>query len=235
MITFVFQILCAVNVSLAVSPPLGCASRKLEIIHTDLKPENVMLGLPLVTREWKLPPVDAYKHLLASAVASAEAANKQLTKNQKKRLKKKFKKRLEQGQIVHPIPILDGDGLQQSGTEAQATPAAVDAHGAAVSGAQTSGNGASAATNGAVTTSTPMQAASDSRNSGISTDTAKVPGESSTLDKVCDAFFWMLFVRTMLKGPIGCMVLPFRIHACQCQERGQGKQFLLCWLGNATR
>lgn len=84
---------------------------KLEIIHTDLKPENVMLGIPLTAREWRLPPLDACKHLMASAVASAEAANRPLNKNQKKRLKKKFKKRLEQGQIIHPTPIMpDGEG-----------------------------------------------------------------------------------------------------------------------------
>lgn len=65
-----------------------------------------MLGLPLTAREWRLPALDACKHLMASAVASAEASNRRLTKNQKKRLKKKFKKRLEQGQIIHPVPIM---------------------------------------------------------------------------------------------------------------------------------
>jgi hypothetical protein len=65
-----------------------------------------MLGLPLTAREWSLPALDTCKHLMASAVASAEAANRRLTKNQKKRLKKKFKKRLEQGQIIHPVPIM---------------------------------------------------------------------------------------------------------------------------------
>jgi hypothetical protein len=157
--------------------------RKLDIIHTDLKPENVMLGLPLVAREWKLPPIDACKHLLASAVASAEAANKQLTKNQKKRLKKKFKKRLEQGQIVHPIPIHDGDvPAKPADAGAQATVPAVDTNSAVVEDNQPTLTDASTK-NGVETSSAPSHAAADSRGSGTSADTDNA-GESSTIEKV---------------------------------------------------
>ena len=93
--------------------------RKLEIIHTDLKPENVMLRLPLQPREWRLPPLDACKHYMASAVATAAATNQPLTKNQKKRLKKKFKKRLEAGAIVHPTPIMaDGSAGEPAAVQA---------------------------------------------------------------------------------------------------------------------
>ena len=69
--------------------------RELEIIHTDLKPENVMLGRPLASREWRLSASQAAaKELMAAALAAAKAENRTVTKNQKKKLKKKIKKQL---------------------------------------------------------------------------------------------------------------------------------------------
>lgn len=67
--------------------------RECSIIHTDLKPENVMLTAPINPREWKLPAVDmTRREMLKTRVAEAAAANRPLTRNQKKKLKKKLKK-----------------------------------------------------------------------------------------------------------------------------------------------
>ena len=76
-----------------------CVCRDLQIIHTDLKPENVMLGVPLSSREWKIPAASGTcKELMAAYMAEAKAANRPVTKNQKKKLKRKFKKQLSMGQ-----------------------------------------------------------------------------------------------------------------------------------------
>lgn len=76
-------------------PPFCVFYRELEIIHTDLKPENVMLGRPLASREWRLSASQAaVKELMAAALAAAKAENRTVTKNQKKKLKKKIKKQL---------------------------------------------------------------------------------------------------------------------------------------------
>jgi hypothetical protein len=69
-----------------------------------------MLGQPLAQREWTLPPVDSCKRYIAAEVAAAEARNQPLNRNQKKRLKKKYKKRLDAGQIIQPIPIVEEGG-----------------------------------------------------------------------------------------------------------------------------
>jgi hypothetical protein len=83
--------------------------RELQIIHTDLKPENVMLGAPLSSREWRIPGSSGTcKELMAAYLAEAKAANRPVTKNQKKKLKRKFKKQLSMGQIVGPT-LLQAD------------------------------------------------------------------------------------------------------------------------------
>ena len=52
-----------------------------------------MLGVPLSSREWKIPASSGTcKEMMAAYMAEAKAANRQVTKNQKKKLKRKFKK-----------------------------------------------------------------------------------------------------------------------------------------------
>lgn len=80
--------------------------REREIIHTDFKPENVMLVEPLRDRVWELPGTGAAQPGPAAATqgpgqapepatkaaSAAAAANGALTRNQKKKLKKKQKR-----------------------------------------------------------------------------------------------------------------------------------------------
>jgi serine/threonine-protein kinase SRPK3 len=87
-----------------------CCYRELQIIHTDLKPENVMLGVPLASREWRIPASSGTcKELMAAYMAEAKAANRQVTKNQKKKLKRKFKKQLSMGQTPQPMSTRGDD------------------------------------------------------------------------------------------------------------------------------
>jgi ribosomal protein L12E/L44/L45/RPP1/RPP2 len=62
--------------------------RELEIIHTDFKPENVMLVETLQPRHWEMV---VQQPTPAPSTAAAAAAG-QLTKNQKKKAKRKAKK-----------------------------------------------------------------------------------------------------------------------------------------------
>lgn len=64
--------------------------RQLQIIHTDFKPENVMLVEPLHHRSWDLPSLAEVKR--EPAPASVLAAGQVLTKNQKKKAKRKQKR-----------------------------------------------------------------------------------------------------------------------------------------------
>jgi hypothetical protein len=68
-----------------------------------------MLGVPLSSREWKIPASSGTcKELMAAYMAEAKAANRQVTKNQKKKLKRKFKKQLSMGQSQQ-TPSMRGD------------------------------------------------------------------------------------------------------------------------------
>lgn len=88
------------------------------IIHTDLKPENVMLKEPLKPRQplSKMPvaPGQAGRAKAVGKIAAALAEGKQLTKNQKKKLKKKLAKQAEGAHAVSPeesetLMSLDGE------------------------------------------------------------------------------------------------------------------------------
>lgn len=69
--------------------PIDCiCCRELEIIHTDFKPENVMLVETLQPRHWEMV---VQQPTPAPSTAAAAAAG-QLTKNQKKKAKRKAKK-----------------------------------------------------------------------------------------------------------------------------------------------
>jgi hypothetical protein len=61
--------------------------RQLSIIHTDFKPENVMLLETLQPRRWEMVVQQP-----TPAPAAAAAPPGQLTKNQKKKAKRKAKK-----------------------------------------------------------------------------------------------------------------------------------------------
>lgn len=101
------QILLEISIE-CVSVAFSC--RELQIIHTDLKPENVMLGVPLASREWKIPASSGTcKELMAAYMAEAKAANRQVTKNQKKKLKRKFKKQLSMAQGAQPASMRADD------------------------------------------------------------------------------------------------------------------------------
>jgi ribosomal protein L12E/L44/L45/RPP1/RPP2 len=65
--------------------------RELSIIHTDFKPENVMLLETLQPRHWEMV-VQQPTPAPAAAAAAAGGAPGQQTKNQKKKAKKKAKK-----------------------------------------------------------------------------------------------------------------------------------------------
>jgi serine/threonine-protein kinase SRPK3 len=76
-----------------------------KVIHTDLKPENVMLKRSLKKRQelaieravesYKKDPV-AWKNQKASKLAMLVASGKKLSKNQKKKLRKKMQKQREE-------------------------------------------------------------------------------------------------------------------------------------------
>ncbi|KAK9904075.1 hypothetical protein WJX75_003847 [Coccomyxa subellipsoidea] len=103
---------------------------KLNIIHTDLKPENVMLTEAIRPRKW-LQPVNTAAAPARSAdapsaapaasnanpeghLAAAAAAGQALTKNQKKKLKKKLKK-------VGSAPADSEADSQQTGNDSDVT------------------------------------------------------------------------------------------------------------------
>lgn len=86
---------------------------KLEIIHTDLKPENVMLTQPINPREWRMP-----------------GPGKALTKNQKKKMKKKMKKAegsADPGQATSSATL--SSELEGEDAEEDSGPAALDVSG----------------------------------------------------------------------------------------------------------
>jgi hypothetical protein len=75
--------------------------RELQIIHTDFKPENVMLFDTLSPRHWEMqlnpvsgppPPAAAAAGRAAGSSGQAPSGSASLTKNQKKKAKKKAKK-----------------------------------------------------------------------------------------------------------------------------------------------
>lgn len=69
--------------------PMCAVRRQLSIIHTDFKPENVMLLETLQPRHWEMV---VQQPTPAPAAAAAAAVPGQLTKNQKKKAKRKAKK-----------------------------------------------------------------------------------------------------------------------------------------------
>jgi serine/threonine-protein kinase SRPK3 len=88
--------------------------RQLEIIHTDFKPENVMLCDPLNDRTWELPDLAALTPAPSARAAppapritssqpqqqreaSAMSVSTGMTKNQRKKAKKKAKKKAAAG------------------------------------------------------------------------------------------------------------------------------------------
>jgi serine/threonine-protein kinase SRPK3 len=81
------------------------------IIHTDLKPENVMLKEPLKPRTplTIVGGADAIKSRPVGKIAAALAAGQPLTKNQKKKLRKKLNK-----EGPADFEALDGDDNQES-------------------------------------------------------------------------------------------------------------------------
>lgn len=69
-----------------------------------------MLGVPLASREWKIPASSGTcKDLMAAYMAEAKAANRPVTKNQKKKLKRKFKKQLSMGGQALQTSSMRGD------------------------------------------------------------------------------------------------------------------------------
>lgn len=71
------------------TPAMCAVRRQLSIIHTDFKPENVMLLETLQPRHWEMV---VQQPTPAPAAAAAAAVPGQLTKNQKKKAKRKAKK-----------------------------------------------------------------------------------------------------------------------------------------------
>lgn len=74
------------------TPPMCAVRRQLSIIHTDFKPENVMLLETLQPRHWEMVVQQSTPAPAAAAAAGAAAIPGQLTKNQKKKAKRKAKK-----------------------------------------------------------------------------------------------------------------------------------------------
>ncbi|CAD7700906.1 unnamed protein product [Ostreobium quekettii] len=85
------------NVTRQVLIGLDYLERKCKIIHTDLKPENVMLSKPLVMRKQVKPAGEVHMPKLSVHVRSQEDFDRgpPLTKSQKKRMKRKLKKAAE--------------------------------------------------------------------------------------------------------------------------------------------
>ncbi|CAD7702095.1 unnamed protein product [Ostreobium quekettii] len=80
------------NVTRQVLIGLDYLKRQCRIIHTDLKPENVMLSEPLsMRRHVPAPAMD----LALKAHLARQGGGQQLTKSQKKRMKRKLKKAAE--------------------------------------------------------------------------------------------------------------------------------------------
>lgn len=109
-------------------------SRELQIIHTDFKPENVMLIEPLKDRVWELPtpgstlpaPKGQGKGTAAAAGGTAAtggdggaagAAAGALTKGQKKALRKKAKKAAAKAVAATGGTAGDGDGEDGDGDD----------------------------------------------------------------------------------------------------------------------
>eukprot|EP01025_Chloroclados_australasicus_P005297 TRINITY_DN11539_c1_g1_i1.p1 TRINITY_DN11539_c1_g1~~TRINITY_DN11539_c1_g1_i1.p1 ORF type:complete len:781 (-),score=104.12 TRINITY_DN11539_c1_g1_i1:169-2511(-) len=80
------------NISKQVLIGLDYIHRCKQIIHTDLKPENVMFLRPLHSRSWPTPELiqAETRQVAPSPLSQSDTSN--LTKNQKKKLKKKLKK-----------------------------------------------------------------------------------------------------------------------------------------------
>lgn len=66
--------------------------RQLSIIHTDFKPENVMLLETLQPRHWEMVVQQQPTPAAPKPGAAGAASPGQLTKNQKKKAKRKAKK-----------------------------------------------------------------------------------------------------------------------------------------------
>lgn len=86
--------------------------RELQIIHTDLKPENVVVALPQKAvqkvMETYVPPTDRFKQL---TLAERDPAT--LTKAQKKRLRKKLKMKKDGGDAAGDKEGADGDNADE--------------------------------------------------------------------------------------------------------------------------
>lgn len=100
--------------------------RKCGIIHTDLKPENVMLtgqlrksqveSVSSAMEAFKADPA-AWKHQNKGKLERIQDMGKPLTKNQKKKLRKKLQKAQEKqasGQIVNEPAENDNDGREMT-------------------------------------------------------------------------------------------------------------------------
>lgn len=81
-----------------------------------------MLGVPLSSREWKIPASSGTcKELMAAYMAEAKAANRPVTKNQKKKLKRKFKKQLSMCQPQQSSSMRGDDETNAALNEANPT------------------------------------------------------------------------------------------------------------------
>ncbi|EFJ53238.1 hypothetical protein VOLCADRAFT_78921 [Volvox carteri f. nagariensis] len=113
------------NLAMQMLVALDYMHRCCEIIHTDFKPENVMLAEPLRDRTWVIPqpsespsvPQAVRSTPAASAGAAPVAATagaEGLTRNQRKKLKKKLKKaaakKIDQAESVAGDADGDDDG-----------------------------------------------------------------------------------------------------------------------------
>ncbi|KAF6263671.1 kinase-like domain-containing protein [Scenedesmus sp. NREL 46B-D3] len=120
--------------------------RELQIIHTDFKPENVMLFDTLSPRHWEMqlnpvsgppPPAAAAAGRVGNSSGQAPSSSAGLTKNQKKKAKKKAKKAAaangtaEQQDAQQPQPQQDAGAAGAAGNSSGAVngtaPAAGDA------------------------------------------------------------------------------------------------------------